>query len=184
MSEEKTVLLVEDNRNDEELTLRALKRTEVPHQPVVARDGEEALDYLLGQGQYASRDVSRTPALILLDLKLPKVDGLELLRQIRADDRTRFVPVVMLTSSTHEKDIVDAYRAGCNSYLHKAVDFADFGEMTKQLLSYWLQLNVDSVRGLTKNEQTPLTPYREYLRQGNLPAPTKRQAHPLRKQGC
>ncbi len=138
---DRAILLVEDNRDDEALTLRAFKKHNITNQVVVARDGAEALEYLFGTGRYAGRDMELMPQLILLDLKLPKVDGLEVLRQIRADDRTRLLPVVVLTSSTEERDLVESYRLGANSYVRKPVDFTQFVEAARQLGLYWLLMN-------------------------------------------
>jgi CheY-like chemotaxis protein len=138
---EKVILLVEDNSDDEALTLRALTRNNIANEVVVARDGAEALDYLLGTGTYAGRDTGLMPTVILLDLKLPKLDGLEVLRRIRADERTRLLPVVILTSSNEEQDVVGGYRQGCNSYIRKPVDFDQFSESIRQLGLYWLLLN-------------------------------------------
>jgi two-component system response regulator len=139
--ENKVILLVEDNPDDVELTLRALKKNNIKNEVIVARDGAEALDYLFGAGQYAGRDQADSPTVVLLDLKLPKVDGLEVLRRIRADERTRLLPVVILTSSKEEQDVVNGYRFGCNSYVRKPVNFDEFVEATRQLGLYWLLLN-------------------------------------------
>lgn len=139
--EEKVILLVEDNPDDEELTLRALRRNRVTNEVVVARDGVEALDYLLGSGAYEGRDTSVLPQLVLLDLKLPKVDGLDVLRRIRSEERTRLLPVVILTSSNEEQDVISGYALGANSYVRKPVDFAEFVEAVRQLGLYWLLLN-------------------------------------------
>jgi two-component system response regulator len=138
---EKPILLVEDNPDDEVLTLRAFKMNNMLNRVVVARDGVEALEYLFGTGAYAGRDPSVNPQVILLDLKLPKVDGLEVLRQLRADPRTHLVPVVVLTSSNEERDLVDSYQLGVNSYIRKPVDFVQFVEAVRQLHLYWLILN-------------------------------------------
>ena len=135
------ILLVEDNPDDEELTLRALSKSNILNPVVVARDGVQALDYLFLRGEYATRDAHETPQVILLDLKLPKVDGLEVLRALRADPRTKLLPVVILTSSTEEQDIVRGYDLGANSYIHKPVDFTQFVEAVRQLGLYWLVLN-------------------------------------------
>ncbi len=138
---EKFILLIEDNRDDEELTLMAFARSSFNNKVEVVRDGAEALDYLFGTGQYADRNLSKQPSVILLDLKLPKVNGLEVLRCIRNDDRTRLLPVVVLTTSKHEQDIVSSYELGCNSYVRKPVDFSKFLEATQQIGLYWLTLN-------------------------------------------
>lgn len=138
---DKTILLVENNPDDELLTLRALKKNNVFNKVVVARDGAEALDYLFGEGAYAGRDTSDVPQLVLLDLKLPKVDGLEVLRRLRADERTRLLPVVILTSSREQQDLLDGYGYGANSYVRKPVDFAQFSRVVEQLELYWLVLN-------------------------------------------
>jgi CheY-like chemotaxis protein len=137
----KTILLVEDNPDDAELALRALMRSEIPSEVIVARDGVEALDYLFGTGKHAGRDTSLMPIVVLLDLKLPKVDGLEVLRTIRSAGATRLLPVVVLTSSDEERDLIDSYELGTNSYVRKPVDFTQFAEAVQQLSFYWLQLN-------------------------------------------
>jgi len=138
---DKVILLVEDNPDDEELTLRALAKNNIRNEVVVARDGAEALDYLFGTGEYAGRDTSKTPQVILLDLKLPKIDGLEVLRRLRADERTNLLAIVILTSSKEEQDIVTGYKLGANSYIRKPVDFGQFIEAVRQLGLYWLVLN-------------------------------------------
>jgi two-component system response regulator len=138
---DKSILLVEDNLDDEALTRRALKKNNISNEVVVARDGAEALDYLFGTGKYEGRDLSDMPQLVLLDLKLPKVDGLEVLRRMRADERTRLLPVVILTSSREQQDLVDGYGYGANSYIRKPVDFGQFVEAVRQLGLYWLVLN-------------------------------------------
>ena len=135
------ILLVEDNADDEVLALRAIKRNHIVNDIVVARDGTEALDYLFGTGVYAGRDANAMPQVILLDLKLPKVDGLEVLRRIRSDERTRILPVVVFTLSDEDQDIVDSYSLGANSYIRKPVDFVQFVETIRQLGLYWLVLN-------------------------------------------
>ena len=137
----KTILLVEDNANDEFLTLRALKKYNIANDVVVARDGAEALDYLFGTGTYSGRNVADSPVVILLDLKLPKIDGLEVLRRVRATDHTRLLPVVILTSSNEEKDVIQGYKLGTNSYVQKPVDFSAFVDAVGQLGLYWLMLN-------------------------------------------
>ncbi|MGO8683591.1 MAG: response regulator [Thermoleophilia bacterium] len=137
----KVILLVEDNPDDVELTLRAFRSHHVANEVRVARDGVGALDYLFGEGSCAEQRPSELPALMLLDLKLPRVDGLEVLRRVRADERTRLLPVVILTSSSEEADIVRSYGLGANSYVRKPVDFNEFNETVKQLGIYWLAIN-------------------------------------------
>ena len=141
MNRANTILLVEDNADDEELTLRAFKRSKVLNQVEVVRDGVEALDYLFATGVHAERDPRALPAVILLDLKLPKLGGLEVLRRLRAEERTRRIPVVVLTSSNEEKDILSSYGLGANSFVRKPVDFAQFMEAAQQLGMYWLVMN-------------------------------------------
>jgi two-component system, response regulator len=141
MMENNVILLVEDNLRDEALTLRALRKNYIANSIVVARDGVEALDYLFGTGAYANRDLSQMPQLILLDLKLPKVDGLGVLQKIRAHEGTRRLPVVIFTSSDEEQDLLDSYNLGANSYIRKPVDFEQFMEASKHLGLYWLVLN-------------------------------------------
>ncbi|HKO45604.1 MAG TPA: response regulator [Pyrinomonadaceae bacterium] len=138
----KVILLVEDNPRDEALTMRALKKSNVCNEVVVARDGVEALDYLFGDGTSAGREMREMPQLILLDLKLPKVDGLQVLEKIRATEHTRRLPVVVFTSSSEEEDLINSYNLGANSYVRKPVDFDQFLEATKQLGLYWLVLNL------------------------------------------
>ena len=135
------ILLVEDNPDDEALTIRALNRNNITNEVVVARDGVQAMDYVFARGTHADRDINDLPRLVLLDLKLPKVDGLEVLRQIRADERTKRLPVVVLTSSKEEQDLVDSYNLGVNSYIRKPVDFTLFTEAVRQVGLYWLVLN-------------------------------------------
>jgi two-component system, response regulator len=137
----KLILLVEDNPDDEALTMRALQKNNVRNEVVVARNGAEALDFFFATGKFAERDASVMPNLTLLDLKLPKVDGLEVLRRLRADDRTRLLTIVVLTSSREEKDILNCYSSGANSYIRKPVNFIEFTEAIRQLGLYWLTLN-------------------------------------------
>ena len=136
----KTILLVEDNPDDEALTIRALQKNNILNAVMVVRDGAEALDYVYCQGHYASREAS-PPAVILLDLKLPKVDGLDVLKRLRNDERTRLLPVVILTSSKEEQDVVNGYSLGANSYIRKPVDFTQFMEAIRQVGLYWLMMN-------------------------------------------
>ena len=138
---ERVILLVEDNPSDEELTLRALKKSNILNRVVVVRDGAEALDWLFRRGAYATRPEDESAQVVLLDLKLPKVDGLEVLRTIRADDRTKLLPVVVLTSSIQEQDVVTSYGLGANSYVRKPVDFTQFVDAVRQLGLYWLVIN-------------------------------------------
>jgi CheY-like chemotaxis protein len=140
-NEDKVILLVEDNADDEALTRRAFKKNNVMNRLVVARDGVEALDYLFGTGAHAGRDLGVMPTVILLDLKLPKIDGLEVLRRLRGDARTRVIPVVVLTSSKEEQDLAQSYSIGVNSYIRKPVNFEQFMDAVKQLGLYWLVLN-------------------------------------------
>lgn len=141
MSRAKTILLVEDNPDDVELTIRAFERHKLANDVIVASDGEEALDYLFATGKYKDRDPEANPTVVLLDLKLPKVMGLDVLRRLRADARTRRLPVVVLTSSNEERDIIASYDLGANSFVRKPVDFAQFVEAARQLGLYWLMLN-------------------------------------------
>lgn len=137
----KVILLVEDNPDDEALTLRALRKSNIANAVVVARDGVEALDFLFGTGTHSGRDAHEPPTLVMLDLKLPKVSGLEVLRKLRADGRTARVPCVVFTSSTEEQDLVKSYELGANSYVRKPVDFARFSDAVRQLGMYWLLVN-------------------------------------------
>lgn len=137
----KVILLVEDNPRDEALTLRALRNSNVVNEIVIVRDGAEALDYLFGTGEYAGRDTTISPQVVLLDLKLPKMDGLQVLQSMRADERTKRLPVVVFTSSSEEEDMIKSYDLGANSYVRKPVDFDHFSEATRQLGVYWLLLN-------------------------------------------
>ena len=141
-SEPKTILLVEDNPDDEKLTLRAMRQSEIPNIVVVAHDGAQAIDYILGNGT----SPQRLPALVLLDLKLPKVSGLEVLEKLRSDTRTRTLPIVVLTSSDEERDILQSYLLGANSYIRKPVDFDEFIDSVKQLGEYWLSINISTQR--------------------------------------
>jgi len=138
--DQRPILLVEDNPNDEELTLRALKKSNLLNPVIVARDGEEALDYLLGRGRHAAMP-PELPQFVLLDLKLPKVNGLEVLQALRADPRTRLLPVIVLSSSNEQRDLVASYELGANSFVRKPVDFAEFLEAARQLGLYWLIVN-------------------------------------------
>jgi len=135
------IFLVEDNKDDEELTLRAFKKNNLENEVKVARDGAEAVDFLFGRGKYANRDLNVMPAVILLDLKLPKIEGLEVLRQIRSNPKTKLLPVVILTSSAEDQDRIKSYSLGANSYVRKPVNFNDFVQAVAQLGIYWLLLN-------------------------------------------
>jgi two-component system response regulator len=135
------ILLVEDNPDDERLTIRALKKQNIENEIIVAHDGVEAIDYLFGQGKYEGRNLDKMPQVVLLDLKLPRLNGLDVLKRIRADERTHSIPVVVLTTSNEERDIVESYHLGANSYVRKPVDFAEFVEAVKTLGMYWLLLN-------------------------------------------
>jgi two-component system response regulator len=138
---EKIILLVEDNPDDVHLTLRSLKKNNISNPVVVARDGVEALDYLFCRGTYAGRDPDHLPVVVLLDIKLPKIDGIEVLKQLRANEKTKLLPVVILTSSREERDILNGYKFGANSYVRKPVDFVEFNEAIRHLGLYWLLWN-------------------------------------------
>lgn len=143
---DRTILMVEDNADDEEFTLRALRRANVSNEIVVTRDGREALDYLFGEGAYAGRELKTMPTVILLDLKLPKISGLEVLRRVRAEPATRLIPVVVLTSSSEDEDMVNSYHSGANSYVRKPVEFASFASAVAKLGVYWMLLNEPAPR--------------------------------------
>lgn len=138
---QKMILLVEDNPDDEELTTRALRQAKIANEIVVARDGSEAVEFLFGQGRHSGRDLSHMPAVILLDLKLPKLSGLEVLQRLRADERTRLIPTVILTSSSEDEDMLRSYQSGANSYVRKPVEFGAFVNAVSQLGMYWMLLN-------------------------------------------
>lgn len=141
MPAEKMILLVEDNPDDEALTMRALKQSKLANEIVITRDGSEALEFMFGTGKYEGREVSHTPAVVLLDLKLPKLSGLEVLERLRADPRTKLVPVVVLTSSSEDEDMLRSYQLGANSYVRKPVVFGKFADAVSQLGLYWVLLN-------------------------------------------
>ncbi len=138
---EKMILLVEDNPNDEELTLRALRKANIANEVAIARDGQEAIDFLFGTGKYAGREPPAMPAVVLLDLKLPKLDGIDVLQRIRADPRTKLIPVVVLTSSSEDEDMVRSYQSGANSYVRKPIEFSAFANAVTQLGMYWVLIN-------------------------------------------
>ena len=138
---ERIILLVEDNAGDEALTLRALRKANILNRVVVVRDGAEALDYLFARGAYAGREQKEAPQVVLLDLNLPKIGGLDVLRAVRNDAQTKMLPIVIMTSSTEDRDVVESYQSGANSYVVKPVDFLQFAEAVKQLGLYWLVLN-------------------------------------------
>lgn len=141
MNEQRVILLVEDNSSDEELTILALTKSNIQNKVVVARDGAAALDYLFARGAYAGREANEIPQVVLLDLNLPKIGGLDVLRAIRADERTKLLPVVILTSSKEDRDLVGGYESGANSYIVKPVDFTQFAQAVGHLGLYWLLLN-------------------------------------------
>jgi CheY-like chemotaxis protein len=138
---DKIILLVEDNPDDEELTMRALKQAKIANEIVITRDGQEALDFVFGEGAYQGRDVARMPTVILLDLKLPKIGGLKVLERLRADPRSRLIPIVVLTSSSEDEDMLRSYKLGANSYVRKPVEFGPFAQAVAQLGMYWVLLN-------------------------------------------
>ena len=138
---ERRILLVEDRQDDIDLTLRSLKENKITNKVDVARDGAEALDYIFATGAYSDRNIEDLPSVVLLDIKLPKVDGMEVLRRIREDKRTKTLPVVILTSSKEEKDLINGYAIGCNSYVRKPVEFEEFSKAIRDLGLYWLLLN-------------------------------------------
>ena len=140
-SKDKVILLVEDNPDDVQLTQRSLRKNNILNEVVVAKDGVEALDYLFGRGAHVGRDLKQLPVVVLLDIKLPKIDGIEVLRTIRQDERTRLLPVVILTSSKEESDLLNGYRLGANSCVRKSVDFTKFSEAAQRLAYYWLNIN-------------------------------------------
>jgi two-component system response regulator len=141
MIRDETILLVEDNPDDVELTMRAFRKNKIANNVVVARDGVEALDYLFGRGTYTGRNTMETPRLILLDLKMPRMDGLRVLENLRADERTKLTPVVILTSSKEDQDLINSYKSGANSYVRKPIDFSQFLEAVRQIGLYWLLIN-------------------------------------------
>jgi len=138
---EKMILLVEDNPNDEELTLRALRKANIANDVFVARDGQQALDFLFGTGQHAGREPAKMPAVVLLDLKLPKLNGIDVLQRMRADPRTKLTPVVVLTSSSEDEDMLRSYQSGANSYVRKPIEFSAFAHAVTQLGMYWILIN-------------------------------------------
>ena len=146
MNHQLEILLVEDNPQDAELTIRALKKRNLANQLIHVQDGQAALDFIFGTGAYAGRDVHAQPKVVLLDLKLPKIDGIEVLRRIRADERTKMLPVVVLTSSREDRDVIETYRLGTNSYIMKPVEFENFSEAVSHLGLYWLALNQPPIR--------------------------------------
>ena len=146
-SQSKVILLVEDNQDDVDLILRAFKKYHIMSDVVITSDGAEALEYLFGKGKYASKDLHKLPEVVLLDLKLPKVDGLEVLQRLRSDERTKHLPVVILTSSSEERDMVDGYKFGANSYVQKPVEFTQFSEAVGRLGVYWLLMNKSLKKG-------------------------------------
>lgn len=150
--EEKIILLVEDNPDDVELTLRAFKKNNILNPVIIAKDGVEALDYLFGTGMYAERDMKKMPVVVLLDLKLPKIDGMEVLKRVRRDERTKLLPVVILTSSAEQTDVINGYSLGANSYIRKPVEFNQFAEAMRHLGLYWLLWNEPPPAGRRREE--------------------------------
>jgi two-component system response regulator len=140
------IMLVEDNSDDEELTMRALRQAKIANEVVIARDGSEAIDFLFGESAHAGRDLSSMPAVVLLDLKLPKLDGIDVLKRMREDARTALIPVVVLTSSSEDEDMLKSYRSGANSYVRKPVEFGAFASAVSQLGLYWMLLNESARR--------------------------------------
>lgn len=153
MSDNNVILLVEDNPDDADLTRRAFTKNNIANKLVVAQDGVEALDYLFANGAWTGRGEETDPTLVILDLKLPKINGLEVLRKMRADPRTRLLPVIILTSSVEEEDVIRGYDLGCNSYIHKPVDFLQFNEAVRQLSLYWLVLNQPPLSAKQRGEE-------------------------------
>ena len=153
LANELEILLVEDNVHDAELTIRALKRRHLANNLVHLKDGAEALDFIFGQGAYAHRDIAQHPKVVLLDLKLPKVDGLEVLRAIKSDQRTKTIPVVVMTSSQEQRDVVESYQLGVNSYVVKPVDFNNFSKAVAELGCYWVLLNLPTEAAANPNPE-------------------------------
>lgn len=143
---DRIILLVEDNEEDEELAIRALRQAQVSNEIAITRDGKEALEFLFCEGEYQNRDIEKQPAVVLLDLKLPKLNGIDVLKRIRADDRTRYIPVVVLTSSSEEDDILQSYASGANSYVRKPIVFSQFADAVAQLGLYWMLLNENPIQ--------------------------------------
>jgi len=146
MVDSKVILLVDDNPDDVLLTIRALKKSKVSNEIIITSDGIEALDFLFAQGKYTDHDINKLPAVVLLDLKMPRMDGLEVLRRIRADERTKFLPVVILTCSKEEEDLINSYKLGANSFIHKPVDWNRFAKAIRTLGMYWVVMNEPIIR--------------------------------------